>query len=46
MTDRIVREPDLGLFDRIAVALFPWLLPSQAALERQREAEPELEAEL
>ena len=47
MTDRIVREPDLGLVDRIAMALLPWLfLPSAAALERQHGrdlGEPEAE---
>jgi hypothetical protein len=45
MTDRIVLDPDLGLFDRIAELLLPWLfLPSAAELERQHElTEPEVE---
>jgi hypothetical protein len=42
MTDRIVIDPHPGLTDRIAMALFPWLFcPSQAAIDRQRETEPE-----
>jgi hypothetical protein len=42
MTDRIAIDPHPGLTDRIAEALFPWLNPSQAALQRQHElTEPE-----
>jgi hypothetical protein len=47
VTDHIVTDADLGLADRLAIALPPWLfLPSQAAIERQHEATPELEAGL
>ena len=42
MTDRITINPHPGLTDRIAEALFPFLRPSPAALERQHElTEPE-----
>jgi hypothetical protein len=45
MTDRIERDPHPGLVDRIADALFPWLVElREAAAERQAEA-PEREAE-
>lgn len=41
-TDRIIIDPAPGLADRIAEALFPWLRPSPAALQRQHElTEPE-----
>ncbi len=43
MTDRIIIDPAPGLADRIAEALFPWLRPSPAALQRQHElTEPEV----
>jgi hypothetical protein len=42
MTDCIGMDPDPGLVDRLAGALRPWLFgPSQAAIERQHEPEPE-----
>ena len=42
MTDRICIDPHPGLTNRIAEALFPWLYPSPAALERQHQLkEPE-----
>jgi hypothetical protein len=41
MTDRIITDPPLGLTDRIAEAMFPWLRPSQTAIDRQHETEPE-----
>jgi hypothetical protein len=41
VTDRIVIDPDPGLIDRIADALFPWLRSSKAAIERQDEIEAE-----
>jgi hypothetical protein len=43
MTDRIVYDPPTGIVDRIAEALFPWLVPPQAAIDRQHEIEPEPE---
>ncbi len=37
MTERISIDLNPGLVDSIAMALFPWLRPSPAEIERERE---------